>query len=179
MLTAASRQATVPACRGGDFHSSFSPVSAPMTKVVWASMRSGAWIAEASSSSTELASSAAVPPKRRAWPAASTATTPSTRGISSSTAVMTQSTTALSCDISGGSSSVPSTTKPIHSGAIAYDSAPVTNIARCAGRQPGSATRRAFCRLPWHQRRSRCSSASRLGGYCSQEPSSCGASQTS
>ena len=62
MRDIASRQATAAAARDGDFQSSRSPVSAPSTKALCASMRSGACSADSSNSSRALPHSRALPP---------------------------------------------------------------------------------------------------------------------
>src|SRR3546814_10283475 len=46
----------------------------------------------------------------------------------------------------------------------------VMNTARCAGCRPLVKNSLKFCRLPWHQRWSRLSSSSSVGGISSYEP---------
>ena len=50
---------------------------------------------------------------------------------------------------------------------------------RLAGSRPGMASRRRYCRLPWHQRVSRRANSARVGGFSSHDPASSGMTRTS
>ena len=73
----------------------------------------------------------------------------------------------------------PSTMKAIQPGAPTYMRIASRSWTRLSGRRPGMASRRQYCMLPWHQRRSRLMKSGRAAGFSSQLWSSSASTRTS
>ncbi len=88
------------------------------------------------------------------------------------------STTALGVG-AAASLAVPTISRPIQAGEPANISMAKTSWKRLTGLRPGSAMKKAYCSVPWSQRRSRRMNSTIVGGFSSQPRSSSGRTRTS
>ena len=148
--------------RGGDPQSSAMPVSAASTNSEWASMRF--WGLQQGQHAFEQGAFQQAPTAAIAavHAAMKTASTPA-RGAGTACSASRPTGPAVRWAGCAGRSAparqtpigaVPSVMKASHSGPTGRPWRPSRTHGRCTGWMPGSAIRRAFCRLPWHQRRS-------------------------